>query len=144
MSIDGCYDDSNVFARILRGEIPCAKVYEDEAVLAFMDLFPQTPGHTLVIPKAASRNLLDTPDETLSELIVGVKKVAAGVRAGLEPDGLTILQYNGAPAGQTVFHIHFHILPRYEGVELGRHAGKKADPAQLAEQAAKIAAAIAG
>lgn len=143
MSIDGAYDDANIFAKILRGEIPCAKVYEDEIALAFMDLFPQTPGHTLVIPKVPARNLLDIPDDALAAYITRVKKVAAGVRAALEPDGIVILQYNGAPAGQTVFHIHFHILPRYEGVALGEHAaGKKADPAKLAEQAAKIADAI--
>jgi histidine triad (HIT) family protein len=143
MSIDGDYDDANIFAKILRGEIPCAKVYEDEAALAFMDLFPQAPGHTLVIPKTPARNLLDIPDEALGALMARVKKVAAGVRKALDPDGLVILQYNGAPAGQTVFHIHFHILPRYEGVALGEHgAGRKADPDALAEQARRIAAAI--
>jgi histidine triad (HIT) family protein len=142
MSLDGAYDDANIFAKILRGEIPSAKVYEDDAVLAFMDLFPQTSGHTLVIPKVAARNLFDISDADLGVLMAGVKKVAAGVRKALQPDGLTILQYNGAPAGQTVFHIHFHILPRYEGVELGRHGGKKVDPGLLAEQAGKIAAAI--
>jgi histidine triad (HIT) family protein len=144
MSLDGAYDDANIFAKILRGELPCAKVYEDDVALAFMDLFPQTPGHTLVIPKVQARNLFDISDEDLGVLMARVKKVSAGVRKALEPDGLTVIQYNGAPAGQTVFHIHFHILPRYEGAPLGAHAsGKKADAAVLAEQAVRIAAAIA-
>ena len=146
MSLDGAYDEANIFAKILRGELPCHKIYEDDVALAFLDLFPQSPGHALVLPKAASRNLFDTDDAVLADLITRVKTVAAGVRAALQPDGIVITQFNGAPAGQTVFHLHFHIIPRYEGVALGRHGGDggRADDAALAELAEKIAAAIGG
>jgi histidine triad (HIT) family protein len=137
------YDRDNVFAKILRGELPCHKAFDDDTALAFMDLFPQTPGHTLVIPKIKARNLFDTPDEELAALIARVKWVAAGVRTALEPDGIVVTQYNGAPAGQTVFHLHFHILPRWVDEEFRTHAhGKRADDAELADLAAKIAAAI--
>jgi histidine triad (HIT) family protein len=143
MSLDGTYDDANIFAKILRGELPCAKVYEDEHVLAFLDLFPQSRGHTLVIPKATgARSLLDAPPEVLQTLILGVQKVAAAVRATLNPDGLVITQFNGAPAGQTVYHLHFHIIPRYEGTQLAAHGGRMADSAELAELAGRIAAKI--
>lgn len=143
MSLDGTYDDANVFAKILRGELPCARVYEDEHVLAFLDLFPQSRGHTLVIPKAAkARNLLDADAPVLERLIVGVQKVAAGVRAALDPDGLLVSQFNGAPAGQTIFHLHFHIVPRYEDVPLEAHGGEMADADELAALAKSIAARI--
>jgi histidine triad (HIT) family protein len=122
MSIDGQYDDANIFAKILRGEAPAARVYEDDHVLAFMDVFPQSRGHTLVIlNQAKARNLLDVEPEALEHLILGVRRVARGVRDALKPDGIVVTQFNGAPAGQTVFHLHFHIIPRWEGVALGRH-----------------------
>jgi len=145
MSLDGTYDDGNIFAKILRGEMPAARVFEDEHVLAFMDVFPQAKGHTLVIPKhSVARNLLDEDPAVLAELIKDVQRVARAVRAALKPDGLVITQFNGAPAGQTVFHLHFHIIPRWEGVALGRHgAGGMADPAELKVLAAQIAAQIA-
>ncbi|WP_394760889.1 HIT family protein [Phenylobacterium sp.] len=144
MSLDGTYDDGNIFAKILRGEMPAAKVFEDDHVLAFMDVFPQARGHTLVIPKhSAARNLLDEDPAVLAKLILGVQRVARAVRAALKPDGLVITQFNGAVAGQTVFHLHFHIIPRWDGVALGRHAeGGMADPVELKALAEQIAAKI--
>jgi len=144
MSLDGAYEHDNIFAKILRGEIPSARVFEDEHVFAFMDAFPQARGHTLVIPKHShARNLLEEEPQVLTELILGVQRVARAVRAALNPDGLSIMQYNGTPAGQTVFHLHFHIIPRWDGVALGRHAGGgMADMAELKALAAQIAAKI--
>lgn len=144
MSLDGTYDHDNIFAKILRGEIPSARVFEDEHVFAFMDAFPQGRGHTLVIPKHShARNLLEEEPQVLSELILGVQRVARAVRAALKPDGLTVMQFNGQPSGQTVYHLHFHIIPRWEGVALGRHAGGgMADPAELKALAEQIAAQI--
>lgn len=137
------YDPSNLFAKILAGDIPSHKVYEDADVLAIMDVFPQSRGHTLVIPKAASRNLLDADPAVLSAVIPKVQKLARAVVEATNADGFRLVQFNEAPAGQTVFHLHFHIMPVYEGVELGRHAaGQKADDADLAQLAKAIAAAI--
>lgn len=137
------YDPSNLFAKILAGDIPSHKVYEDADVLAIMDVFPQSRGHTLVIPKAASRNLLDADPAVLSSVIPKVQKLARAVVKATNADGFRLVQFNEAPAGQTVFHLHFHIMPVYEGVELGRHAaGQKADDAELAQLAKAIAAAI--
>jgi histidine triad (HIT) family protein len=145
MSLDGAYEHDNIFARILRGELPCAKVFEDAHVFAFMDVFPQSRGHVLVIPKDAhARNLLDVEPQTLEKLILGVQRVARAARAALKPEGLTVIQYNGTEAGQTVFHLHFHIIPRYAGVALGRHGETgMADAGELAELAKAIAAEIA-
>ncbi|MGJ8562911.1 MAG: HIT family protein [Alphaproteobacteria bacterium] len=143
MSLNGEYDSSNIFAKIIRGEIPCAKVYEDEHILAFMDAFPQSSGHCLVIPKAPSRNLLDATGKTLGRLIGRTQKIAAAVNEAMSPDGIIITQFNGAPAGQTVFHLHFHIIPRYTNGALGAHAsGEMADMDELQQQAAKIIAAL--
>ena len=144
MSLDGTYDADNIFAKILRGEAPAARVFEDDHVLAFMDVFPQARGHTLVIPKRSSaRNLMDEEPQVLSELILGVQRVTRAVRAALKPDGILVTQFNGATAGQTIFHLHFHIIPRWEGVALGRHAGGgMADPAELKVLAEQIAAQI--
>ena len=145
MSLYGDYDAQNIFAKIVRGEAPCYKVYEDEDVLAFLDLFPQSHGHTLVIPKRApARNLLDIDADSLGKLMIATQKVARAVAAELEPVGIQIAQFNGAPAGQTVFHIHFHIVPRYEGEGLGVHAARKADEAQLQALQARLAARLAG
>ncbi len=144
MSLDGAYDDDNIFAKILRGEIPSARVFEDEHVLAFMDAFPQSKGHTLVIPKGSrARNLLEEEPQVLSELVLGVQRVARAVRAALKPDGLIVKQFNGEPAGQTVYHLHFHIIPCWDGVALGRHGGGMADPEELKALAAAISAQIA-
>lgn len=144
MSLAGPYDDANIFAKILRGEIPCVRVFEDEVALAFMDIFPQSEGHTLVIPKAVrARNFLDLPSQTVGPYMQRVQRVAQAVTAALEPDGVLITQFNGAPAGQTVFHLHFHIIPRYEGTAMKGHgAAPKADPAALEALAARIAAAM--
>ena len=143
MSLDGTYDAGNIFAKILRGEAPSVRVFEDEHVFAFMDVFPQSKGHTLVIPKhSTARNLLEEAPETLGPLMAGVQRVAKAVRAALNPDGIMISQFNGGPAGQTVYHLHFHIIPRWEGVALGRHAEGMADVEELKALAAQISAKI--
>ena len=144
MSLDGTYDEGNIFAKILRGEMPAARVFEDEHVFAFMDVFPQAKGHTLVIPKhSRARNLLEEEPRVLESLILGVQRVTKAVRAALNPDGIVVTQFNGAPAGQTIYHLHFHIIPRWEGVPVGRHAsGGMADMGELQELADKIAAAL--
>lgn len=142
MSIDGQYDPENIFAKILRGEMPCVKVYEDEQVLAFMDIFPQAPGHVLVVPREPARNLLELTDGALQGAMLRVKRIAQAVKKALNPDGIVMTQFSGAPAGQTVFHVHFHIIPRTEGEALGAHGGGQADMAELQAQAEKIAAAI--
>jgi histidine triad (HIT) family protein len=122
MSLDDAYDGQNIFAKIIRGEIPCAKVFEDDEIFAFMDAFPQARGHTLVISKVAeARNLLDIDPAALCNVILGVQRVARAVRSALNPDGLVIMQFNGAAAGQTVFHLHFHIIPRWDGVAITGH-----------------------
>ncbi len=138
------YDTNNVFAKILRGEIPSHKVYEDEHTLAFMDVMPQADGHTLVIPKSASRNLLDADPAVLGALMASVQRVAHAVRKAFDAEGILIQQFNEPAAGQTVFHLHFHILPRMGGVGLRPHTGKMADHAVLAEHAARIRAALGG
>lgn len=134
------YDPSNIFAKILNGELPCHRVYEDNLALVMMDIFPQSRGHALVIPKAASRNLLDADPAVLSALMPLVQKVAQAVRTATEADGLRVVQFNETPAGQTVFHLHFHIIPAYEGVPIGPHGQGRADDAELAALAIKIAA----
>jgi len=138
------YDSSNIFAKILRGEIPAHKVYEDEATLAFLDVMPQAEGHVLVIPKAASRNILDADPANLAALIAVVQKVAVAAQDAFDADGITIMQFNEAPAGQSVFHLHFHVIPRKEGAGLKPHSGKMEDGAVLAANAEKIRAALAG
>ena len=143
MSLDGTYDEGNIFAKILRGEMPSARVFEDEHVYSFMDVFPQSRGHTLVIPKhSRARNLLEEDPAVLAPLILGVQRVTRAVRAALNPDGIMVSQFNGAPSGQTVYHLHFHVIPRWTGVELGRHGGGMADPAELKALAERIAAAL--
>lgn len=136
------YDDSNIFAKILRGEIPSIKVFEDNTVLVMMDIFPQSRGHTLVIPKAASRNLLDADPAELSAAAAYLPRLARAVKAATGADGVRLMQFNEAPAGQTVFHLHFHLIPIYDGVELGRHGGAKADDNELKQLARAIAAEL--
>jgi histidine triad (HIT) family protein len=136
------YDPANIFARILRGEIPCHKVLEDEHTLAFLDIMPQSDGHTLVIPKTPGENLFDIPPEALAATIRSTQRVAAAVRKAFGPPGIMVAQLNGSGAGQSVFHLHFHVIPRYHGVDLRMHAGAPADHAKLAEQAAKLRAAL--
>lgn len=143
MSLTGQYDSNNIFAKIMAGDIPCAKIYEDDDVLSFMDAFPQTRGHCLVIPKAPSRNLLDTNPEVLAALIARVQTIAKAVNSALAPDGIVVTQFNGAPAGQTVFHLHFHIIPRYDGAQEKPHAsGSMADMAELLSLADTIKAKL--
>ena len=136
------YDATNIFARILRGEIPAHRVYEDDTALVMMDIFPQSRGHTLVIPKAPSRNLLDADPAALSAVMPLVQRIANALKSATGADGIRLAQFNEAPAGQTVFHLHFHLIPVYEGLALAPHAGGKADDAELAELAKAIAAAL--
>jgi histidine triad (HIT) family protein len=136
------YETSNIFARILRGEIPSHRVYEDEYTVAFMDAMPQAPGHTLVVPKAPSRNLLDADPEALSRLLPVTQKIARAVQAAFNADGVQVVQYNEAAAGQTVFHLHVHVIPRHDGVAPGRHAGQMEDQTVLAANAEKIRAVL--
>jgi histidine triad (HIT) family protein len=136
------YDPNNIFAKILRGEIPCHKVYEDADTIAFMDVMPQAPGHTLVVPKAASRNLLDADPAALAKLIGAVQKIARAVKSACNADGLSIMQYNEPAGGQSVFHLHFHVVPRMDGVALKPHSGKMEDGAVLAQHAEAIRKAL--
>ncbi|WP_297508733.1 HIT family protein [uncultured Caulobacter sp.] len=144
MSLDGRYDSHNIFAKIIRGEIPSVKLFEDDRVLAFMDVFPQSRGHALVISKVSqARNLLEVEPEVLSELAAATQKVARAVVTALKPDGVVVTQFNGAPAGQTIFHLHFHVIPRYEGEALGRHGeGGMADVEALKALASQISEAL--
>lgn len=137
------YDQSNVFAKILRGEIPAFKVYEDAQVLSFMDAMPASDGHTLVIPKVEARNFFDIAPAALADLIKATQYVAKGVQQAFKPDGIRIFQFNEPAAGQTVFHIHFHIMPCYDGVAMRAHGRDWADKAVLTEHAEKIRAALA-
>ncbi len=136
------YDRNNVFARIVRGEVPAHKVFEDEHTLAFMDVMPQADGHTLVIPKAEAENLFDLPQESLATTILTTQRVARAVKKAFDAPGIMIAQLNGPGAGQSVFHIHFHIVPRYDGIDLRFHARDMADAQVLAAHAARIRASL--
>ena len=136
------YDPSNIFGKILRGEIPAHKVYEDDIALVMMDIFPQSRGHTLIVPKAPSRNLLDADPAALAAVMPMVQRVANAVKRATGADGIRLAQFNEAPAGQTVFHLHFHVIPVYEGMSLAPHTGGKADDGELAAMAKAIAAAL--
>jgi histidine triad (HIT) family protein len=136
------YDRNNVFARILRGEIPAHKVFEDEHTLAFMDVMPQADGHVLVIPKAEAENVFELPAPALAATVLTTQRVARAVKKAFDAPGILIAQLNGREAGQSVFHIHFHVVPRYEGLDLRLHARDMADPALLAEHAARVRAAL--
>ena len=136
------YDEGNVFAKILRGEMPCHKVYEDDATLAFMDIMPRGEGHTLVIPKAPARNILDADPEALAAVIKTAQKVARAVKRAFDADGVTVQQFNEAAGGQVVFHLHVHVIPRFEGVAT-KPPGTMGDPQALARNAEKIRAALA-
>jgi histidine triad (HIT) family protein len=144
MSLNGTYDDNNLFAKVLRGEIPSVKVYEDDEALAFMDLFPQSRGHFLVVPKnVRARNLLELPEEKVAPLMTRVHRLTKAAVKALKPDGITVTQFNGEDAGQTIFHLHVHIIPRYAGQRLAGHShGNRADIAELQAIAAEIAAAL--
>ena len=145
MSLYGDYDAQNIFAKIIRGEAPCYRLYEDDDVLAFLDLFPQSFGHSLVIPKrAAARNLLEIDADSLCKLSLAVQKLTRALVEELQPAGVQVAQFNGSPAGQTVFHIHMHVIPRFEGESLGIHAAKKADPAELEQLQARLVRRLRG
>ncbi|WP_170764473.1 HIT family protein [Ruegeria lacuscaerulensis] len=135
------YDPDNIFAKILRGEIPSTRVYEDDETLAFMDIMPRSDGHLLVIPKTPCRNLLDASPEQLASVMTTVQKLARAVVKAFDADGVTVQQFNEAAGGQEVFHLHFHILPRYEGVSV-RPPGNMGDFDLIAEHAEKIKGAL--
>jgi histidine triad (HIT) family protein len=138
------YENDNVFAKILRGELPCHKIFEDDNNLAFMDVMPRGDGHCLVIPKTPVRNILDAPDEVLVSLMPAVARVARAAKSAFDADGVTIQQFNERAGGQVVYHLHVHVLPRFTDVSLRPHTGEMADGSVLAEHAAKIAAAMNG
>jgi len=138
------YDPNNIFAKILRSELPAHKVYEDDKAIAFLDIMPQATGHTLVIPKAPSRNALDAAPDDLAYVVKVAQKIAKVAVSVFSADGFTLIQFNEPAAGQTVFHLHVHIIPRQDGVPLKPHGTYKEEPGVLAEQAAKLAAALKG
>lgn len=140
MSLHGPYDTENIFAKILRGEMPCVKIFEDDHIISFMDVFPQSKGHCLVVPKAPSRNYLEMKPKDIGRLFGTAQRIARATEAALKPDGIRIAQFNGAPAGQTVFHTHVHIIPCYEDAGLKAHggAGAMADMDKLQLLANKI------
>ena len=136
------YEADNIFAKILKGDIPAVKLYEDDDTLAFMDVMPQAPGHLLVIPKAASRNLLDADPAVLGGLIAVVQRLAVAAKAAFDADGVQVVQFNEPAAGQTVFHLHFHVIPRHEGAVLKPHAGGMESIDVLKANAEKIKAEL--
>ncbi len=136
------YDQNNIFAKILRGEIPAQKFFEDERTIAILDVMPQSEGHALVIPKSAAENIFELDQAFATAVMRTGKQVAETIRDVFQADGITLMQFNGAEAGQTVFHFHLHVIPRYAGRPLQRHGSGFADPAMLAEQAARLRAAL--
>ena len=136
------YDDGNIFAKILRGEIPSEKLYEDGDTFAFMDIMPRSRGHCLVIPRKPARNLTDCSDDSLGAVIATTKKLAVAVLKAFGADGVMILQANEPAAGQEVFHLHFHVIPRYDGEKLGPPASRMEEGEVLAQNAEKIRAAL--
>lgn len=137
------YDTNNVFAKILRGELPCHKVYEDAETLAFMDIMPRCEGHTLVIPKTPARNVLDASPAQLAACLATVQKIAKAQMKAFNAGGITIQQFNEPAGGQVVFHLHYHVLPRHDGIALQPHTGRMEDQGVLTQNAAKIKAALA-
>ena len=138
------YDQNNIFAKILRGELPAHKVYEDDKAFSFLDIMPRAPGHTLVIPKSPARTFLDIAPDDLAHLIKVTQKIARAAVTAFAADGLTIQQFNEAAGGQVVFHLHIHVIPRKAGVALKPPASFKEDPAVLSDQALRLAAALTG
>jgi len=138
------YDHNNIFAKILRGELPCHKVFEDEKCLAFLDIMPRAPGHTLVLPKTPARNILDIAPDDLGYVMQVVQKIAKASFRVFGADGITIQQFNESAGGQVVLHLHVHVIPRREGVAMKPPASFKEAPEVLAEQARKLSAALAG
>jgi histidine triad (HIT) family protein len=138
------YDPNNIFAKILRGELPCHKVYEDDKALAFLDIMPRAPGHTLVLPKVPARNLLDVDPADLAHVMQVAQKIARASLKVFGADGITIQQFNESAGGQVVFHLHVHVIPRHEGVQMKPPASVKAEPSTLSDHALKLAAALKG
>ena len=138
------YDSNNIFAKILRGEFPCYKDYEDDKALAFLDIMPRAPGHTLVLPKSPARNLLDVDPADLAHVMQVAQKIARAGMAVFAADGVTIQQFNESAGGQVVFHLHVHVIPRHDGVPMKPPASVKAEPAELSDQALKLSAALKG
>ena len=136
------YDANNIFAKILRGEFPCYKVYEDDHTLAFLDIMPRCPGHTLVIPKAPARNILDIAPDDLAHVARSAKKIAIAAKEAFEADGITLQQFSEHAGGQVVFHLHMHVMPRIEGVALLPPASRKEDVKVLEDHAARIISAL--
>ena len=136
------YDPNNIFAKILRGELPCHKVYEDDKVLAFLDIMPRAPGHTLVLPKSPARNLLDVAPDDLAAVAKVAQRIANAAMQVFAADGITLQQFNESAGGQVVFHLHMHVIPRKAGVPMKPPASEKENPEVLANQALKLAAAL--
>lgn len=136
------YDSNNIFAKILRGELPCHRVYEDEHVFAFLDIMPRVSGHTLVIPKAPARNILDIKPDDYAHVARGAHKIAAAAMKAFKADGITVVQFNEAAGGQVVFHLHMHVMPRHEGVAMLPPASRQEDGKVLEENATKLIAAL--
>jgi histidine triad (HIT) family protein len=136
------YDPNNIFAKIIRGELPCYKVYEDERVLVFLDIMPRAPGHALVIPKRPARNILDVDPEDLAHVAKIAQKVARAGMQAFGADGVTIQQFNENAGGQVVFHLHVHVIPRKEGIAMKPPASEKEKPDVLADHAKRLAAAM--
>jgi histidine triad (HIT) family protein len=140
--VDMPYDTNNIFAKILRGEIPCVKVFEDAKTLAFMDVMPEADGHVLVVPKEEAQDIMDLSADGAAAMITTVQRVARAVDNALAPDGILLKQYNRAPAGQSIFHVHFHIVPRWEGVPLAPHGKAMIQATTLEPIAARIRSAL--
>jgi histidine triad (HIT) family protein len=136
------YDPNNIFAKIIRGELPCHKVYEDDRVLAFLDIMPRAPGHALVLPKAPARNILDIAPDDLAAVALAAQKVAKAAVQVFGADGVTVQQFNEGAGGQVVFHLHLHIIPRKAGVPMKPPATEKEKPEVLSDQALKLSAAL--
>ena len=136
------YDTNNIFAKIIRGEMPCYKVYENDKVIAFLDIMPRAPGHTLVLPKAPARNILDIAPDDLVAVALAAQKIAKAVVKVFGADGITVQQFNEGAGGQVVFHLHLHIIPRKNGVPMKPPASEKEKPDVLSDQALKLAAAL--
>jgi histidine triad (HIT) family protein len=138
------YDPNNPFAKILRGEFPCYKVYEDDHTLAFLDIMPRSPGHTLVIPKVPARNILDISADDYAHVARAARKIASAAMKAFKADGITVQQFNEPAGGQVVFHLHMHVMPRHDGIALLPPASRKEDGKALEENAAKLVAALKG
>ena len=136
------YDTNNIFAKILRGEFPCYEVYEDDHVLAFLDIMPRTPGHTLVIPKAPARNILDIEPEDFAHVARASRRIARAAMQAFDADGITVQQFSEAAGGQVVFHLHMHVMPRHNGIALLPPASRKEDAKVLEDNATKLIAAL--